>query len=311
MDTAVAVLGLFKDTIGPIINVFLVWLLLAIVTGTIYEWISSWLSWEAQMLEDMITNMLGDPDTKQKVYNHPLIKGLYTNQGRRKPSSIPEDKFALVLFGQVFNSGVNVTDSKNVFDQLKKSVNALKNAERSELRDFAITVDTLLIGIEEKADDVTYAMSEAVQRVEGWFNDSMEQLRGSYQRRVQVVAIIVGISVSFFFNVDTVAITNYYWRQPIISKAIEAQASQIQEPNIRPAQIPSAEDIARNVDQLSALSLPIGWSANNMPKNVNGWMAKFIGIILSGIAAALGAPFWLDVIKRPFKRRVLAGSEKS
>jgi hypothetical protein len=312
MDTAAAVLGLFKDTLGPILNIFLIWLLLAIATGTIYEWVSSLYAWEASMLQDAITQMLGDPDITRKIYDHPLIQGLYTNNGKRKPSSIPEDKFALVLFQQVLNSGAIITDSENEFNKLKKNIAALKMSETNNLKNFAVIVDTLLIGIEEKADDVTHAFSQAIQRVEGWFNDSMEQLRGSYQRRVQLVAIVVGISISVIFNIDTVGITNYYWRQPIFSKVIDAQISQFQvSENLETSQSLNPEQTAQALQQLSALSLPFGWSKTNLPKDVSEWTAKLVGLLLSGIAAALGAPFWLDVIRRPFKRRTSVESEKS
>ena len=173
---------------------------------------------------------------------------------------------------------------------------------------FATIVDTLLIGIEEKENDVTYAFSEAIQRVEGWFNDSMEQLRGTYQRRVQVVAIIVGISISFLFNIDTVAITTHYLNEPIIKQAIDAQAKQTLEQPPSSGQTPSA-DIANNITVLEALSLPIGWAPNNQPHLAGGWVTKIIGIIISGFAAALGAPFWLDVIEKPFRRRISVASE--
>ena len=285
------------------IGMIFVWIILAMITSQVQDWIASMLSWRASMLEDTIGNMLGDPKLKEKIYNHPLIKGLYTNNGKRKPGGIPEDKFALVLFEQVIDSGITVGDVKNDFEKLKKNVEALKASEGNNgLKNFATSLDTLLIGVEEKADDATHAITEARQRVESWFNNSMERLGGAYRRRMQIIAIIVGIAVAATLNVDTGAIMTTLWKDPAVRQAVAAQASQLQQSDTQSSQPPSAEEIAKNVDKLNALSFPIGWSSKTTPSDANGWVVKIIGILLSGIMAAQGAPYWFDLMKKLLSR---------
>jgi len=285
------------------VGIMFVWIILAVITSQVQDWIASLLSWRASMLEETIGNMLGDPKLKDKVYNHPLIKGLYTNEGKRKPGGIPEDKFALVLFEEVMNSGVTVGEVKDTFDKLKKNVAALKSMEAgNELKDFAKSLDTLLIGIEDKADDAAHAITEARTRVESWFNNSMERLGGAYRRRLQVVALVVGISVAAALNADTGAIMTTLWRDPAIRQAVAAQAGQLQQSDTQSTESPSVEEIAKNVEKLNLLSLPIGWSAKNMPKDGPAWAAKIIGILLSGMAAAQGAPYWFDLMRKLLSR---------
>ena len=149
------------------IGVIFVWVILAVITSQVQEWVASILAWRANFLESAIEQMLGNPEVKNKLYNHPLIQGLYSNSGKRKPGGIPQDKFALVLFEEVINSGITVADAKNTFDNLKKSVSALKaKGDENPLANFAKSMDTLLIGIEEKADDATHSITEARVRVE-------------------------------------------------------------------------------------------------------------------------------------------------
>ena len=285
------------------IGMIFVWITLAVITSQVQDWVASIFTWRANMLEESIASMLGDPKLKDKIYEHPLIKGLYTNNGKRKPGGIPEDKFALVLFEQVMNSGVTIGDVKNDFDKLKKNVEALKAMEAGhQLKDFAKSLDTLLIGIEEKADDATHAITEAKSRVEGWFNNSMDRLGGAYKRRIQLVAMIVGVSVAAVLNVDSAAIANALWKDPAIRQAVVASASQMQEPTTQTGQAPSVDEIAKNVASLGELSLPIGWSAPNLPKDANGWGAKVIGILLSGMAGAQGAPYWFDLMRKLLSR---------
>ncbi len=281
------------------IGIIFVWVILAVITSQIQEWIASGLAWRASMLENAIEQMLGNPEVKNKLYNHPLIQGLYSSNGKRKPGGIPQDKFAMVLFEEVINSGITVADAKNTFDNLKKSVSALKSkGEGSALTNFANSLDTLLIGIEEKADDATHSITEARVRVESWFNDSMERLGGAYRRRMQIVGIIVGIAVAATLNVDTGAIMNTLWRDPVLRQAIVTQASQVKETDVQSGQTPSIEEIAKNAEKLNVLSLPIGWSSKNIPTDANGWVAKIVGILLSGMAAAQGAPYWFDIMRK-------------
>ena len=285
------------------IGMIFVWVILAVITSQVQDWIANLFSWRASMLEDTIKHMLGDPDLKEKVYNHPLIKGLHTHDGKRKPGGIPDDKFALVLFEEVMNSGADVGDVKDTFDKLKKNVEKLKSMEGSnELKNFAKSLDTLLIGIEDKAGEAADKIAEAKTRVESWFNNSMERLGGAYKRRMQVVAIVIGITVAAALNVDTGAIVTSLWKDPAIRQAVVTQASQLQESDLQAGETPNYEEIAANVEKLTALSLPIGWNEKNIPTDGAGWGSKIIGILLSGMAAAQGAPYWFDMMRKLLSR---------
>ncbi len=305
------------------VGMIFVWVILAVITSQIQDWIASILTWRASFLEATITQMLDDPNLKDEIYNHPLIQGLYTNGGKRKPAGIPEDKFALVLFEHVMNSGVSADEVKNDFERLKEGIKALKKASDNEankgLKNFAQSLDTLLIGVEEKADDTTHAITEARARVEGWFNNSMDRLGGAYKRRMQIVAIVTGIIVAVALNVDSAAIVKALWTDPVVRQAVVAQANQASivnqqnnptpEPNQTPvpgtqtSQTPAdIKKIAENVSSLSELSLPIGWSKDNLPKDASGWGVKIVGLLISGMAAAQGAPYWFDLMRKLLTR---------
>ena|GEM_PF-1004692 len=303
------------------IGVMFVWITLAVITSQIQDWIASVLSWRAQMLESAVIQMLGDQELKEKVYNHPLIQGLYTNNGKRKPAGIPEDKFALVLFEKIMG-GEGAAEVKYTFDSLKQNVAKLKASENHELRNFATSLDTLLIGVENKAEDTTHAITVARQRVESWFNNAMDRLGGAYRRRMQIVSIVVGILLAAVLNVDTAAIVSTLWRDPVVRQAIVTQASQLPEPTPGATPAPNAnaaadqvlkntQNILNNMDKLNAIELPIGWSfkvskpvpntpadPRDFPSTFSGWLSKIIGILMSGIAAAQGAPFWFDLMRK-------------
>ncbi len=298
------------------IGVMFVWVVLAVITSQIQEWIASILSWRSSMLEDAINTMFGNQQLREQFYEHPLIKGLFTNHGKRKPAGIQDDKFSLVVLEMLIEAGKKEGEIKSTFESLKQGIENLKGQDGFDR--IASSLDTLLIGVEERADKTIDMVTESRHRLEGWFNNSMERLGGAYRRRVQIVAIIVGIVVAAALNVDTGAIMTTLWRNPVIRQAVVAQASQLPEaaaqtnkPNTQPTQPPSTEDIVKNMDKLNALSLPIGWSfktadikpetiddPRDFPPTFGGWVAKIIGILLSGMAAAQGAPYWFDLMRK-------------
>jgi len=185
-------------------------------------------------------------------------------------------------------------------------------------------LDTLLIGVEQKTDDATRAITEARVRVEGWFNNSMERLGGAFRRRMQIIAIVAGIIISAALNVDTAAILTSLWKDPVVRQAVVAQANQglidnqqnnqTPAPNQTPspnAPTPDVKEIAQNIESLNELSLPVGWSfkvadkdpktpddARDFPSSSRGWVVKIVGILLSGMAAAQGAPYWFDLMRK-------------
>jgi hypothetical protein len=324
------------------IGMFFVWIVLAIITSQIQEWIASIFAWRAAMLEDTVLTMLNDPALKERLYKHPLIQGLHTNNGKRRPAGIPPDKFALVLLDEVLDCGPMIQDAKagvvgakTAFEQLKSNVESLKIADANTgLKNFATSLDTLLIGIEDKADDATHAITQARQRVESWFNNSMERLGGAYRRRVQIVGLIVGILVSAILNADSNAIVTALWKDPILRQAVVAQANQMQAPTAaaatpasgtielpqpaatpapnaeEPPQSPDVQKIINTANQLNITSLPIGWSRRTLPDDPWGWFGKVLGILISGMAAAQGAPYWFDLMRKLVSRNAPAESPK-
>ena len=77
----------FTVLIEVAIGIMFVWILLALITTQIQDWVAQLLSWKATLLEKSIQGLLGDDEKlKEEFYTHPLIKSLHTNNGNRKPS---------------------------------------------------------------------------------------------------------------------------------------------------------------------------------------------------------------------------------
>lgn len=310
------------------IGLIFIWVLLALITSAVLDWISQAFKWRADMLMQAIGNLLtgkdltSDPVTKQMVdyfYNQPLIKGLHSNGGKRLPSQIPSKQFASALFDVIIKAGTEdspANRAKPAFERLQESIQAIKNLEdsvggatKASLSNLAQAMDALLVDVTRKAEEADHAIAEARDRVEEWFNDAMTRVGGAYKRRAQIASLIVGVALAAALNADALSIADTLWRQPLIRQALVAQAENFQLPEGQ--QAASTQQIVDNYNELQGLSVPLGWSADNLPANnaAGGWALKITGILLSGIAAAQGAPFWFDVMRKLISLRSGGSSE--
>ncbi|MEH2157231.1 hypothetical protein [Nostoc sp.] len=158
-----------------------------------------------------------------------------------------------------------------------------------------------------KIGDLTEEMNQFKNEVETWFDRSMDRASGVYKRNAKGVAILIGISIAILTNTDTFYLVKRLSRDSVIRSTITQSASQrtdyINDSNAR-VQI---EKLLENA------SVPIGLQNLNQQfeldtKGLNNdrvlliriWQAvKLIcGWIVSGLAIAMGAPFWFDILNK-------------
>jgi len=301
----------FSILLGTAIGVLMVWIMLAGITSQVQEWISQWRAWRPQMLEEAIRNILASDDLTADFYGHPLIKSLHNKQGTRKPSQIPNKQFASVLFDMFINAGTEESvsyDVKTALEKMKTNITAMRANPNEKMRDLAKTMDTILVDVSLDVDKVDRSLAEARQRIETWYDDAMERLSGAYRRRIYIWTIVIGIFMSAVLNADSLAIANTLWTEPLIREALVAQAEKL---NLDDLGLPtdSQQGAAQNIENLRSLPIPLGWTPENMPEagDWNGWLMKVGGILVSGLAAAQGAPFWFDLMRKLLNFRLGGG----
>ncbi|HVM72594.1 MAG TPA: hypothetical protein VMT91_12610 [Anaerolineales bacterium] len=118
-------------------------------------------------------------------------------------------------------------------------------------------------GYTQRADQ---AVAAARTNLETWFNDSMTRLSGTYKRRAQLNAFIIGLVLALLLNVDSVNVATSLWREPTLRQAIIAQAQSYTLPAAsQGSSTPGAstnaalQDIPQLQTQLQALNIPFGW----------------------------------------------------
>jgi hypothetical protein len=194
------------------------------------------------------------------------------------------------------------------------------------------TLNALLMNVEDYVTEKERQLARARENVEEWFNDSMDRVSGAFKRYSQMMALIIGFVVALLLNVDSINLTIYLWREPAVRQALAENAANFELPQEQLESNPeqAMQDFRK---QFVGLNLPIGWVINeskgsalsnndcqlfpsseqtfgipvfasnkcinpSQSNNQSNIALKFIGILLTALAARQGAPFWFDILKR-------------
>lgn len=278
------------------IGLVLTWLIISMATSQFQEAIIESLGWRSTFLEKRLQEMFKDPALVEQFYRHPLIETLSARTfwgKKRKPKGIPNPIFAKAAVDILLNAGKNGNDvpaETMSLDGMNQSIqDSLKYLDNTN-QVFARTIKYLTPRLDRETTNVETALVKYRNNVETWFDTTMIQATLLYRKHASLIALVLGIGIASAFNVDSVAIVNQLWRDPTLRQAIVAQAE-----NINPEESFSVTGIQ---DKLDELSLPVGWNDKTTPQDPKSWSLKTVGILLTGFAASLGAPFWFDILNK-------------
>jgi hypothetical protein len=175
------------------------------------------------------------------------------------------------------------------------------------------------------------------QEIEMAFDSSMERASGVYKRNAKGVALLIGFILAVASNSDAFHMVDRLSKDSALRDIIVQNANRIVIPNnvaineITPNSNNTTSDINNLTEEanrvLRTVSLPIGWTDANLAQQLR-WQSKQLtaipsdnprlentvqytrdysigrilrmipGWIVSGLAIAMGAPFWFDLLSK-------------
>ncbi len=294
------------------LGLIFVYVVLSLVSSAVVETLSSVFAWRADFLKKGLHNLLEDPAAPglmEDVFRHPLVSALIrpergAPEGRlaripgmrrfvgwtrreRYPSYLPSRAVVSALL--TLDADARAAEAAG---SLEDAIERIPNARVQE------SLRTLLA-------DATARTSAAEQRIEAfrkaaetWYDDSMARVSGWYRRRVQLVLWVVAIALALALNADTLNLARVFWTDDAARAAVVAHAEEA-------ARGAEAADVGQSIE---ALELPLGWSferggVQGLPADLQGLVAKLIGLFLTAAAISLGAPFWFDLLGKVARLR--------
>lgn len=314
---------------------FLFFLLASLCTG-IQEAIASIFNLRATTLEKALRNLLNDPeqagedaeDFAAKIYEHPLVRGLWRDGAprlrrrtrvrkrpkklrRRLPSYIPPRTFALALL-DVIAPDVETTEvdgtpraRHDVLDELIDVLDPTGDKEPAVTLPVDLRDALLALAKQARGD-----LDDFRKGIEDWFDDAMARVSGWYKRKAQWILAFIALAVTLVLNVDSGLIAQRLWNDEAVRTAVVNQATKAAK---APQQGGDLKKTADAVESVKQLGLPLGWPSPESKKakkkreaskgaikkdprafsarKIPGWVVTWLGLLL-------GAPFWFDMLKR-------------
>jgi hypothetical protein len=315
------------------------WLTLSVAVSQVQEWISTWLGLRAQNLERAITSMLKDGDLVKAFYSHPIIQSLSEPGQKRKPSYIQAADFSKVMMDLIMKEGTSANQQVAATStmSLSQKINAGIASVQQKYPGFGQMVNIHFPHLTNELVSVGDSAAQAQTNMEGWYNSVQERASGWYKRQAMILSFVFGLLIALVFNIDSLQISTQLWKAPTIRQALIQQASVTTTSGAAPTNTLST--LLKPQDYADSLAVPFGWSTApatdpatqcapgqnvhpyvwaqnqcniivNLPavNDLGGWIAKVFGIIISGLAAAQGSPFWFNVLNKLVNMRGSGGA---
>jgi hypothetical protein len=315
-----------------VIGLSFVFLTVSLIASSVREAIAAVLNSRAARLEDAITKLLRDPDLARRFYENPLVEQMSTRHsvpGRNKKvgSYLPSRTFALALVDtlrhdqappdEVARAQRRVADAKETLRErsddtaARQELRAAQDALAHAWANARVPADDQLAhawrlvlqlprgALRHQAENVLQDAGNDINKLragfENVYDEAMERVSGWYKRRSQLIIIVVAILIAGFGNVDAIAIASRLWKDPTVRASVVATAQNVKTTD--------TQDYASSIEKLKQLQLPVGWShkrgdPRTFPDTTKAVIGKIVGILITALAALLGAPFWFSALSR-------------
>jgi len=250
----------------------------------------------ARVLLDIVSPAQGEQKDLTVVYKEVIDK-----LANLSATNSDISKVFMILINEAGVNPQKIEDTAKALQQLEKTrldlltfVEGAGN-EIAQIEYAATTLEkigALETTLKQTEDAAAATLVQAQHNIEVYFNESMERLSGTYKRRVQTFVLGIALIVSVLLNVDSIAIANSLATNPTLRASVVTMAEGYSPPqDTTTTPLATVTALRAEIDKLG---LPIGW--REFPTSLGLWVLKLLGILVSTIAIAQGAPFWFELL---------------
>jgi hypothetical protein len=233
------------DMLDVAIGIVFVYLLLSLIASAAVEGWEALRKVRAVYLERGIIELLRDTQLVKKLYEHPLINGLYEgNYGEPKtklPSYIPTRSFALAIMDLLLPSSAGATPAQIPANTTPEMAAARPTVDASAMKMMAAVapkaqdaapassatapstaatsapaptaaastdpyIDQARHAVVMLVDAAGHDAEQARKNIEDWYNTAMDRVSGWYKRRTHLALFVIGLVIAIVLNVDSIRV---------------------------------------------------------------------------------------------------------
>jgi len=266
------------------IGLILLYLILSLVCTTVNEVIAHAMSLRARTLASGIERLIDDNDLLKAFKQSGLIDTT-RSVSKGLPSYVSSRAVAAAL--------LNSISPDNPVPAVAEVLDAVKKLPDSNIRDVLLTSAT------HAGDNVTKLRDD----ISAWFDDAMDRLSGVYKRYMQWLSLAIGLLLAIGLNADTISVVNSLWGDATLRAGLVQLADKATADNA------SLDTLSQTLRRLPAIEanlrpFPVGWPAlmghtdETWQTSLAALAAKIVGLLITGLAISLGAPFWFDLLSK-------------
>ena len=289
------------------IGLALLYLLGALFCTIVQEWIASLFKMRAKNLKTAIGYLIdgtaGEPSAKAKeVLNHPLLRIADKASGRlldKAPSYVATRNFTISL--------VHALDLKVTHDTIDPA------AVRKQVNELPEALAETKLALLAMLDTAGTEGAKMLAAVDTWYDATMDRASGWYKRQTQQILLAIGFLLSLGMGADTLAVAQRLSQDHALRASFVALAASATVPDPASGSVEQVKAQLSKAIQDTLEGKPASGLIGNLPFSPSDWaapfarlmqgevvdfLAKILGCLLTGLALALGAPFWFGLLQQ-------------
>lgn len=301
------------QTLDVALGLSFIFFLFSVLVSTTSEMILSWSNARGKTLWKALSHLLPqsghgrDAKPLNEFVQHPLMTCMHRQTSadasiaKHFPSYLSSGQFGQILMDVLETKGTEAL-AETRWEQIQKGILTMPQETRGTLQALSRDAERNLLPGQEPMSVFQFVAAQ-------WFDSMMDRTTGWYKRLTQAWNFGLGIVLAIACNLNVIAMTralstNDDLRAALVQKA-EAMARTEGElvAKMGPQVSAGSREVLRGVmDDFTQAGFPIGWNE----KTAKAWVAQplgtffesLLGWLIAGAAAALGAQFWFDMMKK-------------
>lgn len=306
------------QTLDVALGLSFIFFLFSVLVSTTSEMILSWTNARGKMLWKAISHLLPqsghgkDAQPLQDFVAHPLMAAMHRHSSadasvaKDFPSYMSNSQFSQVLMDLLETKGT-AEKAETRWEIVQSGIKALPDAAKGPLMALSRDAERNLLPGQEPMGVFQFLAGQ-------WFDSMMDRTTGWYKRLTQVWNFGVGLVLAVACNLNVMAITralstNDELRAAFVQKAeasVKAQSDLAARMGVEESKGARAV-FDEAVTELAEAGFPVGWNkttATAWAKHpISTFFESLLGWLMAGAAAALGAQFWFDLMKKIINMR--------
>jgi len=312
------------------LSIVISWALFALFCSIVHESVVQVMSERGRFLKKYLYKQLHDKPNNINwgylLYQHPSID-LITRADNKPPSEITAQNFAQSFLETVAGShataaatnGLSTAErnkllvfNSNVLNNLNVAVTNMAQSDVISMLRNNLNRATINQG---KVKDEKQIYDSLVADLSTWYSDLTKRISVWYQKKTRLRIFILALPLAALLNIDSIELFEFYRKNPAARTEIinyytenktelESLAAQVGDTAWRKQALPTLKTFSHKLDSLTkANEMPIGlkYACSEYQGEQNKLkmiLLKILGLLISALAASMGASYWFDLIKK-------------